>query len=104
MAPNSRAGRVLERLHRAIGKCVTFLAPKFPPDVARDVLRIKVHPIENDARCFHHIVAHAVARHPRNSVFSHRKATLSARFQPATPSYLQQFTAEVTEFTEEYLN
>ena len=50
---------------------------KIPSRCRRDVLGIKFHPIENDPRCFHHIVAHAVAGHPRNSVFSHRKATLS---------------------------
>ena len=75
---------VLKRLHRTVRKRVTFLAPKFPPDVARHVLGIKFHSIENDPRRFHHIVPNAVARHPRNSVFSHRKAILSARAPPAS--------------------
>ena len=70
------AGRFLQRLDGAIGKRVAFLAPKFPADVARHVLGIEFQPIENDARRFHHIVADAVAGHPRDSVFSHRKATL----------------------------
>jgi hypothetical protein len=39
---------------------------------------------ENDPRRFHHIVAHAVSRHPRNSVFSHRKPILSASAPPAS--------------------
>src|SRR5262249_7258784 len=83
-----RAGRVLKRLNRAIRKRVTFLAPKFPADIARDVLRIKVHPIKNDARRFHHIVAHAVSRHPCNSVFSHRRWTLAASVATASGSAL----------------
>src|SRR5205814_2523174 len=74
----------LKRLNRTIGQCVSFLAPKFPADVARHVFGIKVHPIENDARCFHHIVAHAVPRHPRNFVLSHRKPILSASAPPAS--------------------
>ncbi len=40
---------------------------------------VEFQAIEHDARRFHHIVAYAVARHPCNSVFSHRIATLSAR-------------------------
>jgi hypothetical protein len=73
------ACRVLERLHGAIGKRVAFLAPELPADIARHVLGIKFHSIENDSCRLHHIVPHAVARHPRNSVFSHRRATLSVR-------------------------
>src|SRR5439155_12892406 len=75
---------VLERLHRALRKRVSFRAPKFPADIARHILGIEFHPIENDPRRFHYIVPHAVAWHPRNSVFSHRRATLSEPHQPAS--------------------
>src|SRR5206468_10216051 len=40
--------------------------------------------LENDPRRFHHIVANAVARHPRNFVFGHRKPILSASAPPAS--------------------
>src|SRR5262249_1575251 len=46
-------------------------------------LSIKLHPIKNDACCFHHIVAHAVAGHPRNSVFSHRTRTVAVSLATA---------------------
>ena len=78
------AGRFLERFDGAIGQCVTFLAPKFPADFARDVLGVEFQPIQHEARCLHDIIANSVARHPRNSVFSHRKATLSASAALAT--------------------
>src|SRR5882724_3192014 len=80
------ARSVLEGLHGAIRKRVAFRAPKFPADIARDILGIEFHSIENDPGCFHYIAAHAVARHPRNSVFSHRKPILSARAPPASES------------------
>src|SRR5438034_470536 len=72
------ARRVLERLHRAIQKRVPFCAPKLPPDIAGNVLGVEFHSVQHDPRRFHDIVAHAVAGHPCNSVFSHRKAILSA--------------------------
>ena len=40
--------------------------------------------IEHDARRFHHIVADAVAGHPRDFVFGHRKPILSASAPPAS--------------------
>ncbi len=83
----SRCGRAGRRL-----RCT-----RIPSRCRRDVLGIELHRVEHDAGGVHHIVADAVTGHPGDSVFSHRKATLSARFQPATPSNLQQFTTKVTE-------
>jgi hypothetical protein len=40
---------------------------------------------------------HFVSQHPRNSVFGHRKATLSARFQPASAG--EFFRPRITQMT-----
>src|SRR5438105_15555390 len=73
------AGSFLKSFHGAIGKRVAFLAPKFPADVARDILGVEFQAIQHDASCLHDIVAYSVPGHPCNFIFGHRKSTLSAR-------------------------
>src|SRR4029077_14879809 len=74
----------LQRFDCSVGQCVSFLAPEFPTDVARHIFGIEFQPIQNEARRLHDIIANSVTGHPRNSVFSHRKATLSASAALAT--------------------
>src|SRR5204862_7921618 len=76
------AGSFLQSFDGAIRQRVAFLAPKFPADVAGHVLGIEFQPIQDDARGFHDIVANSITRHPRNFVFSHKTATLSASADP----------------------
>src|SRR5262249_16374680 len=58
---------------------ITFLAPKFPTNIARHIFGIEFQPIQNEARRLHNIVPNSVTRHPRNFVFSHKRATLAAQ-------------------------
>ena len=88
MAPNSAQVVSLSAFTVRSGSALPSLHQNSHPMSQGDVLRIKVHSIENDARCFHHIVAHAVAGHPRNFVFSHRRRTLAVSV--ATASYGQR--------------
>src|SRR4029077_9846941 len=68
----------LQRFDCSVGQCVSFLTPEFPTDVAGHILGIEFQPIQNEARRLHDIIANSVTRHPRNSVFSHKRVTLAA--------------------------
>jgi hypothetical protein len=69
------AGGFFQSFHRAIGKRVAFLAPKFPANVARHILGIEFQPIEHEARRLHNIVTNSVTGHPSNFVFSHNSVS-----------------------------
>src|SRR5205809_5559073 len=66
------------------GSALPSVHQKSPADVARDILGIEFQAIEHEPRRFHDIVADAVARHPCNPVFRHRKPILSASAPPAS--------------------
>src|SRR5207253_2895236 len=63
----------LESFYSAIRKCVAFLAPKFPADIARHVLGVEFNAIQNETSRLHHVVSDAVPRHPCDFIFSHKE-------------------------------
>ena len=70
------AGGFLQCLNCAIRQRVTFLAPKFPADVARHIFGIEFQTIQYQASRLHNVVANSVTRHPCNFVFSHLSSDL----------------------------
>jgi hypothetical protein len=76
------AGRFLERFHRAIRQRVTFLAPKFPADVARHIFSVEFQTIQHQTSRLHNIVANSVTRHPCNFVFSHGRDVIGDQRRP----------------------
>src|SRR6266513_1140720 len=78
------AGGFFESFDGPIGKCVAFFAPKIPANVARHIFGVEFQAIQHDPRGLHHIIANSVTRHPRNFVFRHVVATLSASVTAAS--------------------
>jgi hypothetical protein len=81
------AGCFLERLDCAIWERIAFLAPKFPADIARDILGVEFQTIQHEPRRLHDIMTNSVTGHPRDFVFRHGRDFIEGSYGSQVASH-----------------